>query len=339
MAKEARPIHPGNALNRDFIVMTIPLLLMAFFYWGPKVFVLALVAVVTARLCDRLAAMLRGRRYDSTENSSVAFALIIVLMMPATVRFRVVISAVIVAVLVAKEAFGGYMSYPFNPAAVGWCVAAVSWPSSVMQYPAPTGWLTLKNATWPQIVSLWNFENVALQEGPSATLRSGGLPKIDFWNLLLGNYALPLGIGATLVIAACALYLLVRGRLPLLAPAAMLLVVVLIAFFFPRYSDISFATFPYDVMLRLQVVKYEVLGGSMLFAAVFLVPEPATLPKNPLSQLIYGALLGVGVMMFRYFGNYASGTCFAFLIVNAISGYFDRAISSKAGRRKGAALE
>ncbi|MDL2218971.1 RnfABCDGE type electron transport complex subunit D [Ruminococcaceae bacterium OttesenSCG-928-O06] len=336
MSKHGRKIHEGNALNRDFIAMTVPVYLMAFFFYGPRALLLGLVGVLTARITDRFAAVLRGRRYDSTENSSVVIALILVLMLPATVPYSLVVMAVLVAVLVGKEAFGGYQSYPFNPSAVGFCVAAVSWPQQVFRYPAPLNWMLQENLTFEQLLSLWRFEGVTLVEGPSMTLRNGGLPRIDFWDLLLGNYAGPMGLCCSLVILSCAVYLLVRRRISVLAPAGFLAVVCLIAFVFPRYSEIFFATFPQDVIQRLQVVKFELLSGAIIFASVFMISEPGTLPKNPLSRLIYGILLGFATMMFRYFGTYELGTCFAILLVNAVSGYFDRAIASRSAKKKAA---
>lgn len=333
MATQGIKVHEGNALNKDFIRMTIPLFMMAFFFYGPRVLLLALLGVLTARLTDRLASLLRARRYDRTENSSVTMALIIVLMTPVTVEWHVVVAAVLVAVLVAKEAFGGYMSYPFNPAAVGVCVAVVSWPEQMLRYPAPTGWLLQKGLTFQQMWALWFFKDAPLVEGPSTTLRAGALPKIEFWNLLLGNYAAPLGVACTVVIAACAVYLVIKKRIPVLAPLCFLAMVAAIAFVFPRYTEISFQTWPQDIMQRLQVVKFEGLSGSIVFSAVFMVGEPGTLPKNRVSQVIYGTLLGVACMMFRYFGTYELSVCFAFLLVNAVSGYFDRAIAGAGAKR------
>lgn len=338
MSNRTRQIHEGNALNKDFIIMTIPLFMMGFFFYGPRVLLLALVAVITASLTDRFAAMLRGRRYDKTENSSITIALIFVLMLPASVRYRVVIAGVLMAVLVAKEAFGGYQSYPFNPSAVGLCVVAVSWPEEIFRYPAPTGWLMKQDLTFAQLQDIWSFKDVTLVPGPSSILRNGGLPKIEFWNLLLGNYGAPLGIGCSLVILSCAGYLLVKKRMSIYAPLFFLGTVALIAFLFPRYTEISWQTWPQDFMLRLQVVKFEGLTGGMVFASVFLISEPGTLPKTKISQCIYGFLLGVAAMMFRYFGTYELGISFAFLLVNALSGYFDRAVSRVGAKRKEAAL-
>lgn len=326
--------HEGNAYNRDIIAMTMPLFLMAFFYYGPRPLLLALAAVLTAKLTDRFASVLRGRVYDKTENSSVAFALIIVLMMPATVRFRVVVAAVIIAVLVAKEAFGGYNSYPFNPAAVGFCVAAVSWPAEIFRYPPPQNWLLNRQASFGELWQMWTFQNINLVEGPSSVLKAGGTPNLDIWQLMMGDYAGALGVTAALVLGACAVYLIVKKRLPLAAPFFFLLTSGLFAFFIPRIPGTPWEmTFVTGVLHRLNSVKFELMSGALLFAVVFLVDEPGTLPKNTLSRIIYGSLLGLATMLFRHFGTYELGTCFALLLVNAVSGYFDRAISRGAAPR------
>lgn len=339
---ETVQIHEGNAYNRDVIAMTVPLFLMSFFFYGPRPILLAVVAIITARVADRIASMMRSHPYDRTENSSITIALIIVLMMPASVQYRVVVVAVLAAVLVAKAAFGGYNSYPFNPSAVGFCVAAVSWPQQMLAYPTPQNWLLNLPTSWGTLWQTWTFGGATLGEGAVTTLRNGGTPAIDTVDLLLGNFAGPLGATCVLVIAAVAVFLLVRGRLPWLAPVAFVATVALIAFVFPRSSGVTIHTWPYDILLRLNQVKFEIFSGGIFFAAVFLVDEPGTLPKNNLSRLIYGVLLGVAAMMFRYFGTFELGTCFAILLVNALSGFFDRAIVRgmvRRARKRGAAKQ
>ena len=85
--------------------------------------------------------------YTNKDLSNESFSLIIALLMPATVDWYVVIMAVLAGVLIGKEVFGGYGSYPFNPAAVGYAVAAVSWPEQVFRYPQPYTNIPLWDAT------------------------------------------------------------------------------------------------------------------------------------------------------------------------------------------------
>ena len=99
--------------------MAVPVLWMACFLYGVRPLLLCGIALLTGNLCDRLVALLRHRVYTNKDLSNESFSLIIALLMPATVDIYVLVVAVLAGVLIGKEVFGGYGSYPFNPAAVG----------------------------------------------------------------------------------------------------------------------------------------------------------------------------------------------------------------------------
>ena len=230
--------------------MTIPLLCMACFLYGLRPLLLCGAALLTGNLCDRLVSLLRRRVYRAGDFSNESFALIIALLMPATVDWYVVIMAVLAGVLIGKEVFGGYGSYPFNPAAVGYAVAAVSWPEQVFRYPQPY-----------TNIPLWDATGVPVSSTISDTLRSGGSLNIGAISLVLGEYAAPMGTGAALILLACGLFLWPVSYTHL------------IAFLFPRQVGVNGV----DIALRLQCVRDELLTGAMLFSAVFLLNEPYTL--------------------------------------------------------------
>ena len=165
--------------------MALPLVCMSAYLYGLRPVLLCLAALLTGNLCDRLVALLRRRVYNPGDWSNESFALLIALLMPATVSWYVLVVAVVAGVLLGKEAFGGYGSYPFHPAAVGYVVAAVSWPEQVFLYPQPYA-----------DIPLWDPSGVALVNGMSSTLRNGGLPTVSAWPLVLGEFAAPMGAGA-----------------------------------------------------------------------------------------------------------------------------------------------
>lgn len=71
-------------------------------------------------------------------------------------------------------------------------------------------------------------------------------------------------------------------------------------------------------------LQFELLSGSLVFCAVFMITEPATSPKTPLGRCMYGFIGGVLTMVFRYFGVHEEGVCFALLLTNALSSVLDR---------------
>ena len=293
--------------------MTIPLLCMACFLYGLRPLLLCGAALLTGNLCDRLVSLLRRRVYRAGDFSNESFALIIALLMPATVDWYVVIMAVLAGVLIGKEVFGGYGSYPFNPAAVGYAVAAVSWPEQVFRYPQPY-----------TNIPLWDATGVPVSSTISDTLRSGGILNLNSLAVALGEFAAPMGTGAALVILACGLVLWTQKDVHIGASASFLITCGLIAFFFPRQVGLADSTLFSSLLPRLQGIRDELHTGAVLFCAVFLLNEPYTCAHHRLGRILYGALVGAATMGFRYFGVYETGVCFALLAVNSVSALIDR---------------
>ena len=294
--------------------MAVPLLWMSCYFYGPRPLLLCGVALLVGNLCDRLISLHRRRVYQAGDYSNEFFSLVITLLMPATVDWYVLAAAILAGALIGKEVFGGYGSYPFHPAAVGYAVAAVSWPEQVFRYPAPYA-----------NIPLWDASGVATSSTISDTLRSGGLINISALSLVLGEYAAPMGTGAAIVLVACGLFLWMQKDVRLSASLSFLITAGLIVFFFPRQLGLTEGTaFTAGLVFRLRCVRDEMLTGAMLFSAVFLLNEPYTCAHHRRGRILYGAMVGAFTMGFRYFGVYETGVCFAILAVNSISGWLDR---------------
>ncbi len=320
MEEKQQFLQQYKAYTIDILWMCVPLLLVSFFYFGPRVLFLALVAMITARLCDWLASYFRSRKYDASDISSPVFALLIVMLMPPNIPVYMVISAVIMAVLVAKEAFGGTGHYLFHPVAVGFCSALVCWPQAVTTHPQFQVWFINQADSFSALWQLWTFENASIVNGPSYYLKTTALPPVELLNLFLGNYAGPLGSALVAVVLACAVFLLVRKRIQPLVIFSFLATIILLTMLFPRV--ISTPEFGQnEFIIRLQLTGYELFTGSTIFVGVFLANDPTLLPKGRVPLASYGVLLGLFTVVFRYFGEFASGACFALLFVNALSGF------------------
>lgn len=293
--------------------MAVPVLCMACFLYGVRPLLLCGIAVLTGNLCDRLVSLLRRRVYQGSDFSNESFALVIALLMPVTVDIYVLIAAVLAGVLIGKEIFGGYGSYPFNPAAVGYVVAAVSWPEQVFRYPQPY-----------TNIPLWDASMVPVSSAIEDTLSSGGMLNIGSLALGLGEYAGPMGTGAALVILACGLFLWTQKDAHMSASISFLVTCVVIAFLFPRQAGLADSAVLSNILPRLQCVRDELLTGAILFSAVFLINEPYTCVHHRMGRVLYGVLVGVVSMGFRYYGVYETGVCFALLAVNSVSAWIDR---------------
>ena len=196
---------------------------------------------------------------------------------------------------------------------MGYVVAAVSWPEQVFRYPQPYA-----------SIPLWDASGVAVSSTISDTLRSGGTLNISTLSLGLGEYAAPMGTGAALVLVACGLFLWVQKDIRLSATLSFLITSAVIVFLFPRQVGLDNGPLLMNLAFRLRCVRDELLTGAMLFSAVFLLSEPYTCAHHRRGRILYGVLMGVVTVSFRYFGVYETGVCFALLVVNSISGWMDR---------------
>ena len=305
--------HPEFAANCDMLFGLVPLAIMAAYLYGPRPVAMLAVALLVAVCCDFLAVQMRGRPYDGSDNSSLFFAAAFTLLLPATASYTVVAVGAAVAALLGKQLFGGAGCYPFHPTALAYAVVAVSWPEQVFTYPKPF-----------TAIGLLDVSQAVMAEPLIHTLRAGGAPNIPSLDLFLGNYAGPMGASFWLVILMVAFYLLLKRRISLELPAAFLASCALVSLCLPRMASASW----------LDLLKYDLLSGAVIFCAVFLLCEPATAPKNRLARVLYGVLAGFLAMMFRYYGAYELGICFALLLANAFSGWLDRLCSKLGAKRR-----
>lgn len=301
---------PNAGFYGDVLLCCMPLLAMSYVLYGPRPVILAAISCAMAYLVDRLLAPIHGPDYHNGELSSEAFAVLLTLLMPANVSAYVLAFSVITAVVI-KEVFGGAGHYPFNPACVGYVVAAVSWPNEIFQYPAVGR------------IPITGTGSLVLYESASATLRSGGIPNLTTTQLLVGNYAGPLGTGFILILVSLSLFLLLRRRINLSSLLPYLITCGLVVFLFPRTGNVPLSL-PWNYLsARLTSLKFEMLSGATIFGGVFLLGEPVTQPKTTASRVTYGALVGFLATMFRYYGVYETGICFSVLILNALSTRLD----------------
>ena len=121
--KQEEELQHTGRYYKHICFLCVPLLFVSCYLYGLRPLLLCGFAVLMGNLCDRLISLLRRRVYQAGDYSNESFALVIALLMPATVDWYVLAAAIVAGVLIGKEVFGGYGSYPFHPAAVGYAVA------------------------------------------------------------------------------------------------------------------------------------------------------------------------------------------------------------------------
>jgi len=314
-APHIRHQESTRAMMIDITLALVALYAIAFYYYGQRVIALGCISVAAAVLADVISLLLMRKRIHIRDLSAVITGLILPLLMPAAVDFHVPVVAALFAIFVAKAPFGGFGHNVFNPAAAGFGFAAICFPVQMFSYTVPLAHLPMT------IVR----EDLMLATSPALSLKAGGIPQFDTIEMLLGNFAGPLGATNIIVLLACLLYLVFRGTLRWEMPVFFLLTTAILSLWFPRVQ-----TSGIDSLL------YEMMSGMLLFGAVFMLGDPVTSPKRDLTKIAYAIIAGCIVMLFRHIGNLEEGFIYALLLMNATVWGFDMIAESIAGyvRRK-----
>lgn len=299
----------------DTLASLCALLVLPAVCFGPRALVMALVSMAACAACDILFCLIFRRSFGSGDPSALVTGLVIALLLPVNAPYWLPAMAGAFAILVVKEPLGPTGRNVFNPAAAGVAFATVCRPDLVFLYASPTaGWLPLTSDT-----------TAVYAASPGSSLAAGLKPSILPLDLLWGVYPGPMGCTAALVLGAAALFLLARHCIRLETMVCFLLTAALAAALFPRIYCPALTS-----------VKYELLTGSLLFCAVFLLGDPVTTPRTFSGRCVFGVLAAALLMGMRHAGAYEQGACFAVLIANAFSPVLDRAVLLL--RRKGVRL-
>ena len=151
---------------------------------------------------------------------------------------------------------------------------------------------------------------------------SVSLSSVKALDILVGNFPGPMGASCIIVLVGSAMYMLIRRTNLFITTAGFLSGAALMAVCFPRVTNLFTS------------LVLELCAGYIIFAAIFLITEHSTQPKNPLSRLLYGFTAGVSCMLMRRFGTFEECACFAILITNAVWPVIDKFFMNLINKRK-----
>ncbi|MBR2041314.1 MAG: RnfABCDGE type electron transport complex subunit D [Oscillospiraceae bacterium] len=300
-APHVRQSESVRTMMTDVVIALLPIYLMGFFYYGARALMLGLCGVLSCVGFSAIGSIALREKF-SFDLTPVITGLIIPLLMPADIRYFVIIAASAVAIFVVKVPFGGTGNNLFNPAAVGFASAAICWPGMVFSYPAPI-----------QSLEIFGESAAKIAQSPAYSLALGAVPEYEVLDMVLGNVPGPMGATNIFVAAACGIFLIIRKAVNWITPASFIIPYALLSAFFPRIEASSFDS-----------LCYELFSGAVIFGAFFMLSEPVTSPKRDFGKFLAGITSAAAVFLFRYFGGFEMGFASALIVMNVFSPVFDR---------------
>ena len=321
-----------DVIMRNVILALLPTVAFGVLAFGLPAALVLVTAVGSCVLTEHLACLLAGRPSTLGDASVTITGLLYGLTLPPSLPLWMVAVGGVFGVSVAKVLFGGLGGNAFNPALVGRAFVQAAFP------PAMTSWtpafLGDRFSRLPPSTLAFPFSSPPAADGVDAF--SGATP-LSAWKfeqqstetaeLALGLVGGSTGETCAVLILLGGLYLVVRRMMSWRTPVAVLTTVALLSGLL-WLADPSVYPSP----------SFMLLSGGLMLGAVFMATDMVASPMTPLGLWLYGALIGVLVVVIRVWGGMPEGVMYAILFGNAVTPLIDRVIRPRVygGRRRAA---
>lgn len=312
--------HIGSGNSVDTIMFHVVLALLpvsafAVYTFGLATLLVLLTAVTTCVVTEHLLCRLNGRATTVGDWSVVITGLLYGLTLPPGMALWMVAVGGVIAVGLGKFLFGGLGSNLFNPALVGRAVLQATFPVALTTWPPmPVDRFTSLPAStlaWPFVepaydaisgatpLAAWKFE----QQATATT------------DLLFGFTSGSTGETCAILILLGGVYLAARRMMSWHIPVAILLTVVV-------FSGILHLADPAAYAGPL----FMLLSGGLMLGAMFMATDMVGSPMTHRGCWIYGAMIGVLVVLIRVWGGMPEGVMYAILLGNAAAPHIDNLV-------------
>ncbi|MBL1272064.1 MAG: electron transport complex protein RnfD [Marinobacter maritimus] len=317
----AHNARPTSKVMLWVILAALPGLLAQtlFFGWGNLINVAWCIAIALASEAAILKLRSRPVAFVLRDNTAAVTGLLLGLSLPQFAPWWVSAVAVISAIVIAKQLYGGLGSNPFNPAMVGYALVLISFPVAM-------------TTNWAEPALLWNSA-----PGFGDTLvavASGQQTAIDGWTMAtpLDEYKHKItshtaaevlthptfgegfARGWEWVNAAFLVGGLVLIGLKIITwhiPVAFLGALTAMSLAFGSNAD------------QYAPLSLHLLAGGTMLGAFFIATDPVSAATSHQGKLIYGAGIGVLIYLIRSWGNYPDAVAFSVLLMNFAVPFID----------------
>jgi len=259
-----------------------------------------------------------GRRGESLWNGSALLTGVLLgLTLPPTFPLWMAFVGGVVGMALGKLIWGGLGNNLFNPALVGRAFLQAAFPIAITTWAPPAGLLTVRasNLALP-------FMHPAADAVTTATplnLMKFEHQTTGLVQLFGGHIAGSLGETSAAAILLGLAWLIARRACDWRIPVSILGTVAV-------FTSVLWAISPE----RFPTPFFMLMSGGLLFGATYMATDPVTSPLAPRGAWIFGAGIGVLVVLIRTWGGLPEGVMYAILLMNATTPLIERATQPRA---------
>lgn len=241
--------------------------------------------------------------------SALVTGLLLAMNLPATTPSWMILIGALVAIVIAKQIYGGLGYNPFNPALVARVFLLISFPVQMTKWVVPgntRSWFSVDAVTGATPLG-------AIKEAISMGTPLSEVDMTPLMDLFIGNRPGCLGEVSLLFLLLGGLYLWRKNIISWHIPLTFIATVFIVA-------GIAHLVDPE----RYAPPIYHVLTGGLFLGAIFMATDMVTSPVTKKGMLIFGFGCGLLTAVIRLWGGYPEGVSFAILLMNAATPLIDR---------------
>jgi electron transport complex protein RnfD len=308
-----------DVIMRNVFLALLPVTVFAVYAFGTGAALVLAMATISCILTEHLLCRWTGQASTIGDWSVAITGLLYGLTLPPDLPLWMVAVGGVFGVGVGKFLFGGLGSNAFNPALVG---------------------RAFLQAAFPQAMTHWNlpFAEDRFSSIPNSILAIPGaeptydavttatpLARMKFEAVFAGDAELMAGLTSGSVGETCGIlillggiYLVARNMMNWRIPASIFITVAAITWAFQTLDP---ETYPGPMFM--------LFSGGLMLGAIFMATDMVASPITNSGCWLYGILIGVLVVVIRFWGGMPEGVMYAILLANAVSPHIDNLIQPR----------
>lgn len=298
---------------RAMLIGLLPVTGMGVYLFGWRSLTLVIFSCLVAYLTE---VIFETYRNGSPTESVLVSGALYGLSLPPYTPLWIAAVGMIFGIVFGKQVFGGFGRNVFNPAIVGRSFVYVCFPLHLTSQ-----WMAPAQQAWGRLTQYTDLD--AMTSATPLISFKQGEALTNLADLFWGNISGCIGETCVPAILLGGAYIVYKGaadwRYPLSCLAgAMSLNAVLSLMGVPQVMD----------------PMRNLLSGSLLFGAFFMVTEPVSGCAKPVAKILYGFMIGCLWIVIRSFSGFPEATSFAIILGNTFGPLFDEAVMALQKKRK-----
>jgi electron transport complex protein RnfD len=292
------------------LIALIPAFGAALWFFGWDALRLTLACTVTCVAAEWASRAIMKRDRGINDLSAALTGVLLAFNLPPQLPTWMAVLGSLVAIVIAKQLYGGIGYNLFNPALIGRTFLLVSFPVAMTTWLAPSVFPWADAVTTATPLGIWKTTLNATQQAPPDFFQQFSLS-----DLLSGNRPGCIGETCSLALLAGAAYLLATRCITWHIPFSMIFTVAIGATILYK-MDPSQNLPPH----------YHLLTGGLLLGAFFMATDMVTTPVTRGGMIIFGVGCGLITLIIRKWGGYPEGVSFSILIMNSLTPLINRLV-------------